>query len=196
MRATHSILLFLLVCNLLFALTGQSAYAEWVPPAQRLKQNRADRQQEDQREDELPSKWLRGAKGYAKALEIQSQTQTDIFIYFVRPMTPDEKGLCKWFETRGVKSLPVRRLLRQYVKVRVPLPANPDNQDLAEKFFVNKTPAVYIVHPDGWRNRCTVFKWDEKPIKLLEPEEMVLLFRQNSSEKYQPPKEEEEETAE
>ncbi len=173
---------------LVLSLTTLTATSEWVPPQQRDRERSAG-QQAASGTVKIPTKWFNGAKGYEKALEAQKQTQADIFIYFVRPNTPNEKGLCTWYENKGIKSQPVRRLLRGYVKVRVPLPANPRNQDLAKKFKVRKTPAVFVIHPDGWRNRCKTFNWDEKPLKLFEPDDLAENIRLNSSDKYQPAKE-------
>ncbi len=133
-----------------------------------------------------PSKWFQGFHGYSKALSAQKDTGRDIFIYFARPNTPREKGLCRWLENKGIKSLPVRKILRQYIKVRVDLPGNPGNQKLARKFHVHKTPAVFIQLPNGWRNRCTTFDWSNRRPKLLTPEELVELFVSHSSAVYQP----------
>ncbi|MBN1268904.1 MAG: hypothetical protein JXB04_04900 [Kiritimatiellae bacterium] len=135
----------------------------------------------------IPTKWFQGAKGYEKALELQKTTAADLLIYFSRPNTPDEKGLCNWFESKGLAALPVRKLLRGYIKVEVVLPGNPDNQKLAAEFRFNKTPAVYVLHPDGWRNRCHVFEWENKRPKLLEPDELARVIRLSSSEKYHLP---------
>jgi hypothetical protein len=146
------------------------------PGAVRSQDNEATEQEVD-----IPSKWFHGARGYEKALPIQEQTKAYMFIYFSRPNTPDEKGLCRWFENRGLKKLPVRKVLRNLIKVKVVLPGNPRNQDLAEKFWVNKTPAVYVVRPDGWRNRIKVFNWENNRPKLKESDEIAELIRQYST---------------
>ena len=164
--------------------------AKWVPPAERARARQravADRAEKP----DVPSKWFRGARGFEDAQALQTNLQADIFIYFIRPNTPNEKGLCSWFDKKGLRSRPVKKLLREYIKVVVTLPANPKNQALAKKFFVNKTPAVFVIQPDGWRKRLKVFKFDEKPIKLLEPEELEDLIRACSSEKYHLPKSDE-----
>jgi uncharacterized protein YodC (DUF2158 family) len=146
-----------------------------------------------EKEVKIPTKWFKGAKGYEKALKLQEETQADIFLFFTKPNASDskEKGRCKWFNDKGIKSLPVRKMLREYIRVRVPLPANPRNQDLAKKFKINKTPVVYIVHPDGWHNRCNLFHWDSDRLEIFTPEELVTEFTAKSSAKYQPAEEEE-----
>ena len=175
-----------LLITLTTFLCPPTLHAEWVPPSERARARHKDSGTQGQ--VHIPSKWYKGARGYEKAIELQKSSNADLFIYFIRPNTPDEKGLCSWFENKGIKSLPMRQLLREYLKVKVPLPANPKNQELAEKFNVRKTPAVFVIHPDGWRNRCTVFHWDKKPLKLLDPEELTELIRLSSSEKYHPTK--------
>jgi len=131
-----------------------------------------------------PHRWFHGARGYQKALEIQQTNQADIFLYFARPNTPDEKGLCAWFEKRGLKTLKLRQLLREYIKVRIDLPGNPENQELARQFHVRKTPAVFVVHPDGWRSRCTIFLWKNRRPRLYPPDDLVEFILRSSSSNY------------
>lgn len=131
-----------------------------------------------------PKKWFHGAEGYKKALDYQKETGADIFVYFARPNTPNEKGLCAWFEKRGLQTINLRQLLREYIKVRIDLPGNPDNQELARSFKVRKTPAVFIVHPDGWRSRCSIFSWENRRPRLYEPDELVEFILRNSSSNY------------
>ncbi len=133
-----------------------------------------------------PRKWFHGAAGYQKALGIQKNCGADIFVYFARPNTPNEKGLCAWYEKRGLKTLTVRRILREYIKVRIDLPGNPKNEELARRFRVHKTPAVFIVHPNGWRSRCTIFSWENRRPRLYSPEDLVEFMLRNSSSNYLP----------
>lgn len=146
--------------------------------------------QPGQKEDiDLPSKWFQKAKGYEQALELQAETGADIFIYFTREAPSDEKGLCRWFESKGLSDVKIRKYLRDYIKVKAPLPSNPDTQKLAEAFEVGKTPAVYIVQPKRRPQKCAVFDWTDKKPKLLSADEMIEVFRVRSSERYQLPSE-------
>ncbi len=139
---------------------------------------------------DLPNKWFQKAKGYEQALELQQKTGADIFIYFSRQAPSDEKGLCKWFENKALSDIKIRKYLREYIKVQVPLPSNPDCQRLAETFQIGKTPAVYIVQQKRHPQRCPVFDWSDKKPKLLTADEMISVFRVRSSERYQLPVEE------
>ncbi len=133
----------------------------------------------------IPNSWLSKAKGYEKALEIQKETGADIFIYFSRQAPANEKGLCQWFESKGLNAQKVKEYLRNYIKVEVPLPSNPDSQKLAEQFDVRKCPAVFIVQPGGFTSYCKVFDWPDGKPKLWEPEQLIQFFMARSSERYQ-----------
>ncbi|MBU0678581.1 MAG: hypothetical protein KJ626_10735 [Verrucomicrobia bacterium] len=126
-------------------------------------------------------KWYKKAKGYEEAVEIQKDTGLDMLVYFSR-QAENEKGLCAWWEKTGMKSTEMKRFLDTVIKVEMPLPANPETQRIADQFKVGKTPAVYLVHPDGFKRKCPVFEWDiDKRPKLLEPKPMLELFVRASS---------------
>lgn len=129
----------------------------------------------------IPSKWLKNAEGFQEALEIQKQTGADIFVFFVRPDVSDEKGLCNLLETRGFQTSPVQRFLKEVIKVRATLPSNRETEAMAETFRVNKTPAVFMVHPNGKRWRCSTFNYDNKRPELPEPAVLAEQFRSQSS---------------
>lgn len=137
----------------------------------------------------IPTSWLQKARGYEKALELQKATGADIFIWFSRQAPSSEKGLCQWFENKGLNDQKVRKYLRDYIKVAVPLPANPDCQKLAEAFDVGKCPIVFIVQTNGWRQPCRVFDWSRGKPELFPAEELIELFRARSGERYQEPAE-------
>jgi len=150
---------------------------------------RAAQEAEAEAEVKIPGKWFKKAKGYQEALEVQKETGADIFLYFARMVPSDQKGLCRWWEKRGLKSSPVNRLLKEYIKVQITLPSKKEDEALAGEFKVGKCPSVVIVHPDGWKRYCKVFDWPQGKPKLKDPEELVEHIRSRSSEKYQQPAE-------
>jgi hypothetical protein len=131
--------------------------------------------------DQIPLAWFNKAKGYEKALELQKQTGADIFVVFTRDAPSDQKGLCEWFRRKSLENNKVKKYLKNYLRVEVPLPVNPDCQKLAEEFKVNKCPAVFIVQPNGWRQYCKVISWDEKKPELIEPDDLISSFKTRSS---------------
>jgi hypothetical protein len=138
-------------------------------------------------EQKIPASWFLKARGYEKALALQKETGADLLVYFSRQAPADEKGLCGWFESKGLNNGKVRDYLRGYIKVQVPLPSNPDCQKLAEDFQVRKCPAVFIVQTNGLRQFCRVFDWSAGRMKLFEPDPLIELFRARSGERYQVP---------
>lgn len=136
-------------------------------------------------QQKIPHSWFMKAKGYEKALALQKETGADIFVIFTRESPASEKGLCQWFDSKGLRAFEVRDYLRDYIKVTVPLPSNPESQEMAEDFDVRKCPAVFIVQPDGKRYYCKVFEYPDGRPELFPPETLVELFRARSSERYQ-----------
>jgi len=136
-------------------------------------------------QQKIPNSWFMKAKGYEKALALQKETGADLFVVFTRDSPASEKGLCQWLDSKGLTTSAVRDYLRNYIKVTVPLPSNPESQKMAEDFDVRKCPAVFIVQPDGKRYYCKVFEYPDGHPKIFPPETLVELFRARSSERYQ-----------
>lgn len=141
-------------------------------------------------DEKIPSKWLLKAKGYEEALKLQKQTGADIFIYFTRESPASEKGLCRWFENKALSDVKLRKYLRDYIKVHVPLPSNPDSQRLAEKFKVGKTPAIFVVQTNGFTQTVKVFDWSDGRPKLDPIDTIIQTIRTRSGSRYQIPSEE------
>lgn len=140
--------------------------------------------------EKIPSKWFLKAKGYEEALELQKQTGADIFIYFTRESPASEKGLCRWFENKALSDVKLRKYLRDYIKVHVPLPSNPDSQRLAEKFKVGKTPAIFVVQTNGFTQTVKVFDWSDGRPQLDPIDTIIQTIRTRSGSRYQLPSEE------
>jgi len=134
---------------------------------------------------DVPSKWFKQADGFEEALQVQKETGADLFIYFRRMIPEDQKGLCRWFEKRGLKKSTVSRYLRDYIKVEVTLPSNDEDEKVAERFEIGYCPVVVILQPSGWRNYCRPFDWPQNKPQLKQPDELIELFRANSSAAYQ-----------
>jgi len=133
----------------------------------------------------IRSKWHSDKDGYDDALEIQEQVGADIFVYFSRPGDSKQKGLCKWFEKKGLRQSAVRHYLREYIKLEVVLSGDSDNEALAKQFKVGMCPAVYIIRTNGWQKYCAVFDWPGGRPELKDPDELVDMFRKNSDVQYQ-----------
>lgn len=130
-------------------------------------------------------KWFQNGKGYTEALEIQKATGADLFVYFARYLPSDEKGLCNWFESRLLQNPTVEKQLREYVKVKFTFPLSKDDLATAEKFHVNKCPAVFIVPATGWNQRITPFDWSGNQPKPVPADDLVGQIRSKSSARYQ-----------
>lgn len=129
----------------------------------------------------IPNGWEYKAKGYEKAKEIQKLTSADILIVFTRQDPPNEKGLCNWLRSNGFENNKVKKYLKNYIRVEVPLPSSPESAKLAEDFKIMKCPAVYIVQPTGLNQYCKMFTYEMNRPKLMEPEALIEAFRSRSS---------------
>jgi len=122
---------------------------------------------------EVPkTKWFQNGRGYEDALELQKKTGADLFVYFAR-YQGSEKGLCTWWERKGMQQADVDKLLRNFIKVKFTFPLGRDDQALADKWKVGKCPVVYVVQTNGWRARCNVFDWPGGEPQLKTPEQLA-----------------------
>ncbi len=136
--------------------------------------------------EKIPSKWFDRAKEFPEVLEIQKQTGADIFIFFARLVPCEQKGLCKWFEGKSLKTGPTNRLLKEYIKVQITLPSNEEDEALAAKYRVQSCPTLIIVQPDGHSSYCKPFEYPAGKPELKDPEVLVEEIRSKSSARYQP----------
>ncbi|MCE9615782.1 MAG: hypothetical protein K8T26_16050 [Lentisphaerae bacterium] len=140
----------------------------------------------------VPAGWLRGVgpSGYEKALELQQATGMDMLIYFFREDPKDEKGLCHWFEKKGLNESHVLKQMRTYIKVRIDAAQNDARtRGLIDEYHCGKTPRLVVRRPDGHTKRVEVFDWPSgggQPI-LVPPSDLVTRFQEASSPRVGPP---------
>lgn len=127
---------------------------------------------------EVPkSKWFSGGKGFEEAVALQKETGANMLLYFFYYGDDSQKGLCSWWEKRGLQDGQVNKYLRTFIKVKVELPMNKKEEELFAAFRVNKTPAVFIVTPDDrYPTRCQVFDYVNKRPTLKTAEELIEMF--------------------
>lgn len=126
-------------------------------------------------------KWFMNGKGYAEALAIQEKTGADLIVYFANYGQSDEKGLCHWFEKRVLQTPTVEKYLRSYIKVKFMFPLSRADNEIAGKFGVNKTPAVFVAPQSGFPKRVAPFHWQNKNPKPVLPDEFVADVKSKSS---------------
>jgi hypothetical protein len=118
-------------------------------------------------------KWFLNGKGYKEAIELQKQTGADILVYFRRTYPSDQKGLCGWWEKRGLAQPEVQKIVDDYIKVRFDFPLSRDDQKLADDWKINKCPVLVVVQTNGWRERAAVFDWPGGRPELKSPHDIV-----------------------
>lgn len=137
-----------------------------------------------------PKQWFDGERGYEKAKELQEQTGADILLYFFRYDKSDEKGLCRWWETKGLQHGHVSKFLRDYIKVKVQMPLKKREEETFAAYKFNKTPAVFVVTPSGrFPARIQVFDWPNNRPELKQASELIDAITKVSTPKAEPPAE-------
>jgi hypothetical protein len=111
-------------------------------------------------------KWFEGERGFLEAKAIQDKTGMDMVIYFYNHDDDDEKGLCHWWEQKGMKEGKVDKLLETYLKVQVRVPLKTKEKDSFSSFQFNKTPAVFVAKTTGFPTKIPVFDWVNKRPQL------------------------------
>lgn len=100
--------------------------------------------------DLIPSKSFNHFKDYADLEELQKQSGACMLVYFKNLNVSDEKGLCGWFEKDIANTTEWRKAMKYYLKIEIPVAGGNDILEaLLEKFRVKKTPAVFVVKPNG-----------------------------------------------
>ena len=127
--------------------------------------------------------WFDGEKGYIEGRELQEKTGANMILYFFRGDLKDEKGLCTWWERHGLQDGKVSKLLQEYVKVKMQLPFRTKEKDTFAPYQFNKTPAVYVVKPNGERTKIAVFDWPNNKPELKKGSELVDLIQKASAPK-------------
>lgn len=133
---------------------------------------------------DLPHRWFTHARGFAKAKELQASTGADIYIYISHKSPPGAKGLCTWWENKGLKAGSVQRLLRHYIKVELPLPSDQDTRNLVDQFRTWEGPGIYVMHPNGFSRSIAVFEKVRGEMTLKSPATLVELILEASSPRY------------
>ncbi len=129
----------------------------------------------------IPSSWFTGHKEYAKAVELQKTTGADILLMFYRMAPTDEKGLWRWLETKGLSQQKVAKKLDDYIKVKILLDNSDEVAALATKFYVKKSPRLFVIHPDGQWQDVKPFDWPGGKPEIASADELLARLVQASS---------------
>ena len=161
---------------------------QWPPPgADQLygrQQQEAAAEEQAPAEARIPRHVLTQARGWEQALEAQQATGADIFLYISHQRPPSARGLCTWWERRGMRTANVQRLLEHYIRVELNLPAEHATREIADQFHLWEGPTIVIIHPNGQRRSLRVFDRGPSGMQLKSDRQLVELILQNSSAQY------------
>ncbi len=85
-------------------------------------------------------RWLYGASGYARALELQREKKVALVVYFYTDWCP----YCQALDSDYLTAAPVQQYLRGVVKVRINPEQGPAEEEIAKKYRVTGYPAFFI----------------------------------------------------
>ena len=86
-------------------------------------------------------RWLHGATGYARALELQRELKVPLVVYFYTDWCP----YCQALDRDYLTAAPVQQYLRGVVKVRLNPELGPAEEDIAKQYRVTGYPAFFII---------------------------------------------------
>jgi|GEM_PF-2903958 hypothetical protein len=133
----------------------------------------------------MPRRWFNGARGFEEARQIQFDTGADIFLYIAKRGSSSSKGLCTWWETKGMKAGRLGSFLDYYIQVELAEPGDQETKDLIELFFTaDNGPTVYIIPPHLPPRRIHVFNWPGGRPELKQNHDLLAEIKQASSPHY------------
>lgn len=120
-------------------------------------------------------RWLHGATGYARALELQREQKIPLVIYFYTDWCP----YCQSLDRDYLTAAPVQQYLRGVVKVRINPELGPAEEEVAKQYRVTGYPAFFIVStPNSMPRKVHPFR---RGAKNLTPAEFANACAQAAS---------------
>lgn len=86
-------------------------------------------------------RWLNGAEGYARALELQRELKVPLIVYFYADWCP----YCQRLDSEYLPSAPVQQYLRGVVKVRINPEYGPAEEKIAQRYGVRGYPTFLVM---------------------------------------------------
>jgi thiol-disulfide isomerase/thioredoxin len=93
-------------------------------------------------------RWLNGAGGYARAVELQKELNVPLIVYFYT----DWCGYCRILDNQYLPSAPVQDYLRGVVKVRINPEHGQAERALANRYGVNGYPSFFVMRNSATRS--------------------------------------------
>ncbi len=160
------------------AATTPSARADWPPPPPQ-REPPAEEQAADP--TAIPERFLERASGYEEGRTIQEHTQADMVLFITYRTPAGAKQRSQRVENNLLRDSTVQEFLKDYVKVKLTLPSDPDTRELAENFRPSLGPNIYVVRPNGFRMQIGLFDRSGRQPRLIEPDEFISLVRERGT---------------
>jgi thiol-disulfide isomerase/thioredoxin len=96
----------------------------------------------------LPNdRWLYGAAGYARAVELQRQLNVPLVVYFYADWCP----YCRTLDSQYLPSAPVQEYLQGVIKVRINPEQGPAELTVAKRYGVSGYPLFLVIRNSAAR---------------------------------------------
>ena len=90
---------------------------------------------------QLEDRWLRGAPGYERALQLQRELGVPLVVYFYADWCP----YCRDLDSQYLPALPVQEFLKGVVKVRINPEHGRPERKIADQFGVTGYPSFFVI---------------------------------------------------
>jgi len=94
-------------------------------------------------------KWLNGASGYARAVELQRESNASMVVYFYTDWCP----YCRALDDEYLSDPSVKQFLQRTVAVRINPEDGPEERKIANRYGVNGYPTFLIMQNESARPR-------------------------------------------
>lgn len=98
-------------------------------------------QSQNVRSSSLDDRWLNGAQGYERAVQLQREMNVPLVVYFYTDWCP----FCRSLESQYLPAGPVQNYLKGVVKVRINAEQGSAEKNLATQFGVTGYPSFFVL---------------------------------------------------
>jgi thiol:disulfide interchange protein len=118
---------------------------------------------------EIPSDWLQGAQGFARARQLSERSRRPLVLY----VYTDWCRYCRELERELLDTAYVKTELRDMVRVRVNPEQGPDDAAVAEQYGVEGYPAFFVQPAGGAPVKVSRYVSRGGKRRLMTPAEFV-----------------------
>lgn len=112
----------------------------------------------------VPDGWLNGGANFEKAMQLQSELNVPLVVYFYVDWCP----YCNALENEYFPTVPMREYLRTVVKIRINPELTRPDEEVARLFRIRGYPAFFVIPPKSFPVQLSPFRRDGRSLTPAE----------------------------